>query len=219
VTSRNSLPPPTGAYDDLRSHNPKIAGSNPVPATTEALVDRKIGQGFSRFGCQRHEANPAVARQRIDVNGCSWAARPSSHGTRFALVPVARPHRSAAGRRTPPTAGGAVRATERRRFRRHRRGHLMGAAASTSAATRHRRHASHLGSPCLSPRFCGTPLVLITMSPQRQSRGLPASLHHFNVAQGFGSTADLEAGVLTRGRRWQCRRPRARPCASDAQAR
>ncbi len=29
-----------------RAHNPKVAGSNPAPATTKALVDRKIRQGF-----------------------------------------------------------------------------------------------------------------------------------------------------------------------------
>ena len=29
-----------------RAHNPKVAGSNPAPATTKALVDRKIDQGF-----------------------------------------------------------------------------------------------------------------------------------------------------------------------------
>jgi hypothetical protein len=33
-----------------RAHNPKVVGSNPTPATTEALVDRWIGQGF--FRCQ-----------------------------------------------------------------------------------------------------------------------------------------------------------------------
>ena len=43
---------PTGADGVLCTHNPKVAGSNPAPATTEALVDRKIGQGFYRFaGC------------------------------------------------------------------------------------------------------------------------------------------------------------------------
>ena len=30
------------------AHNPKVVGSNPTPATTEALVDRKIGRGFYR---------------------------------------------------------------------------------------------------------------------------------------------------------------------------
>ena len=29
-----------------RAHNPKVAGSNPAPATTKALVDGSIRQGF-----------------------------------------------------------------------------------------------------------------------------------------------------------------------------
>ena len=34
----------------LNAHNPKVVGSNPTPATTEALVDQQIGSGFYR--CQ-----------------------------------------------------------------------------------------------------------------------------------------------------------------------
>jgi hypothetical protein len=36
------------ATDQEWAHNPKVAGSNPAPATTKALVDRKICQGFVR---------------------------------------------------------------------------------------------------------------------------------------------------------------------------
>ena len=34
------------AADQEWAHNPKVAGSNPAPATTKALVDGNIRQGF-----------------------------------------------------------------------------------------------------------------------------------------------------------------------------
>ncbi len=37
---------PTTTHGRRCTHNPKVAGSNPAPATTKALVDRKIRQGF-----------------------------------------------------------------------------------------------------------------------------------------------------------------------------
>ena len=40
--------PPTRPHVTLSAHNPKVAGSNPAPATTKALVDGNIRQGFSR---------------------------------------------------------------------------------------------------------------------------------------------------------------------------
>ena len=43
----HDLSQPVTARHPLDSaHNPKVAGSNPAPATTKALVDRKIDQGF-----------------------------------------------------------------------------------------------------------------------------------------------------------------------------
>ena len=36
----------TARHHPDSAHNPKVAGSNPAPATTKALVDRKIRQGF-----------------------------------------------------------------------------------------------------------------------------------------------------------------------------
>ena len=37
---------PTTSDLTLSAHNPKVAGSNPAPATTKALVDGNIYQGF-----------------------------------------------------------------------------------------------------------------------------------------------------------------------------
>ena len=43
-----------GLYQEERldlapSHNPKVVGSNPTPATKEALVRRYVGPGLRRF--------------------------------------------------------------------------------------------------------------------------------------------------------------------------
>ena len=41
---------PTAADEPRSTHNPKAVGSNPTPAPTKALVDRKIRQGFLASG-------------------------------------------------------------------------------------------------------------------------------------------------------------------------
>ncbi len=41
------------------AHNPKVEGSNPAPATTKALVDRTIRQGFVASAVKRLAGAPA----------------------------------------------------------------------------------------------------------------------------------------------------------------
>ena len=40
-----------------RAHNPKVAGSNPAPATKKALVNRKTCQGLYRFSLNAKNAS------------------------------------------------------------------------------------------------------------------------------------------------------------------
>ena len=61
AVSRGGTDLPGATRSAGRAHNPKVAGSNPAPATTKALVDGNIRQGFlaSPPGCPM---------------GCAWDA-------------------------------------------------------------------------------------------------------------------------------------------------
>jgi hypothetical protein len=83
---------PTPGTMDLRvsriTHNPKVAGSNPAPATKKTQAGALLGRGLLGFGspevaiCQRFVSGPSCASS-VDAGQCDSGFLPDSPRTRL----------------------------------------------------------------------------------------------------------------------------------------